>query len=80
MGPGKCVCCGEPVPEGLQVCPSCLKKYGAGAEAVETAEQLRDIAAVLGITAGTDANIKEAMQGILNIAQRLEKMEGNANV
>lgn len=73
MGPEKCVCCGEPVPEGLQVCPSCLKKYGAGPEAVETAEQLRDIAAVLGITAGTDANIKEAMQGILNIAQRIER-------
>lgn len=73
MGPEKCVCCGEPVPEGLQVCPSCLKKNGAGDDAVETAEQLRDIAAVLGITAGTDTNIKDAMQGILNIAQRLER-------
>lgn len=73
MGPDKCVCCGEPVPEGLQVCPSCLKKHGADDDAVEAAEQLRDIAAVLGITAGTDANIKDAMQGILNIAQRLER-------
>lgn len=39
---------------------------------VDTAEQLRDIAAILSIEAGSDANIKEALQGILNIAARLE--------
>ena len=30
-------------------------------------------AAVLSITAETDGNIKEALQGILNIAERLER-------
>ena len=37
------------------------------------AEELRDIAAILSIEGGTDANIKEALQGILNIAARLER-------
>ena len=36
------------------------------------AKELRDIARVLSITAGTDTNIREAMTGILNIADRLE--------
>lgn len=40
---------------------------------LEAAEELRDIAAVLSITAETDGNIKEALQGILNIAERLER-------
>lgn len=38
-----------------------------------TAEELRDIAQVLSITANTDTNIREAMAGILNIADRLER-------
>ena len=38
-----------------------------------TAEGLRDIARVLSITADTDANIREAIVGILNIAERLER-------
>ena len=25
MGEDRCVCCGQPVPEGTQVCPSCMK-------------------------------------------------------
>ena len=37
------------------------------------AEELRDIARVLSITANTDTNIREAMTGILNIADRLER-------
>ena len=37
------------------------------------AEELRDIARVLSITANTDANIREAIVGILNIAERLER-------
>ena len=44
----------------------------AEAEAVAAAEELRDIARVLSIMAGTDTNIREAMTGILNIADRLE--------
>lgn len=39
----------------------------------EAAEELRDIAQVLSITANTDTNIREAMAGILNIADRLER-------
>ena len=35
--------------------------------------ELRDIARVLSITANTDTNIREAMTGILNIADRLER-------
>ena len=34
---------------------------------------VRDIAQVLSITANTDTNIREAMAGILNIADRLER-------
>lgn len=42
-------------------------------EIVEAAEELRDIARVLSIEAGADANIRDAMEGILNIADRLER-------
>lgn len=68
----KCERCREPTAEGLPLCPECMKESGAAAEAVEEAEELRDIARVLSITAGTDTNIREAMTGILNIADRLE--------
>jgi hypothetical protein len=50
-----------------------MKESGAAAEAVAAAEELRDIARVLSITANTDTNIREAMTGILNIADRLER-------
>lgn len=26
----RCVCCGETIPEGTQVCPSCMRRYGIG--------------------------------------------------
>ena len=69
----KCEWCGEPTAEGLPLCPDCMKESGAAAEAVAAAEELRDIARVLSITANTDTNIREAMTGILNIADRLER-------
>ena len=69
----RCERCGQAVPDGLPVCPECLKLAGAGEAEVSAAEELRDIAAILRIEAGTDANIKEALQGILNIAARLER-------
>ena len=62
----KCERCGEPTAEGLPLCPECMKESGVAAE-------LRDIARVLSITANTDTNIREAMTGILNIADRLER-------
>lgn len=45
----------------------------AGLQPKVAAEELRDIARVLSITANTDANIREAIVGILNIAERLER-------
>lgn len=61
-----CERCGKRTAEGLALCPDCMKESGAAAE------ELRDIARVLSITAGTDTNIREAMTGILHIADRLE--------
>lgn len=69
----KCERCGNPSAVGFPLCPACMEESGAAAEAVTAAEELRDIARVLSITADTDANIQEAMQGILNIAERLER-------
>ena len=69
----KCERCGEPTAEGLPLCPACMEESGAAAEIVEAAEELRDIARVLSIEAGADANIRDAMEGILNIADRLER-------
>ena len=67
-----CERCGKRTAEGLALCPDCMKESGAEAEAVAAAEELRDIARVLSITAGTYTNIREAMTGILHIADRLE--------
>lgn len=69
----RCERCGKSVPDGLPICPECLKSAGAGKAEVSAAEELRDIATILRIEAGADANIKEALQGILNIAARLER-------
>lgn len=74
---GKCGLCGVAVPEGLPLCPECLKRAGAGETEVSATEELRDIAAILSIEAGSDANIKQALQGILNIAARLERSVTN---
>lgn len=69
-----CLICGTTIPEGTQVCVSCMKEYGINAtDAVEVAEQLRDIAGVLKITENTDSNIKQSMESLLNIADRLER-------
>lgn len=69
----KCEQCGGPTAEGLPLCPSCMKETGAAADEIAAAEELRDIARILSITADTDANIREAVTGILNIAERLER-------
>lgn len=68
-----CERCGKRTAEGLTLCPDCMKESGAAAEIVEAAEELRDIARVLSIEAGADANIRDAMEGVLNIADRLER-------
>lgn len=70
----RCSICGEAIPEGVQVCKSCMAQYRIEAgEAVEIAEEMRDIAGVLSITANTDGNIKKSMESILRIADRLER-------
>lgn len=69
----QCERCGKQTAEGLTLCPECMKAAGAAAEEVTAAEELRDIARVLSITAGTDTNIRDAMTGILNIADRLDR-------
>ena len=69
----KCEQCGGPTAEGLPLCPDCMRATGAVAVQIAAAEELRDIARVLSITADTDANIREAIVGILNIAERLER-------
>lgn len=73
MNAGRCVICGAVIPEGLQVCKNCMED-GAGAD---EAEELRDIADVLSITANTDSNIKRSMEAILRIADRLERKKKN---
>lgn len=73
MNLNRCEKCGEQTAEGLPICPDCMKAAGASAEEVSAAEELRDIARVLSITAGTDANIRDAVTGILNIAEKLER-------
>lgn len=72
-----CLICGEIIPEGSQVCRECAEHFHIEAgEAIEIAEEMRDIAGVLSITANTDGNIKRSMESILNIADRLER-KGN---
>lgn len=73
----RCLICGAAVPDGAQVCKSCADQfYIEAGEAVEIAEEMRDIAGVLSITANTDSNIKQSMESILRIADRLER-KGN---
>jgi hypothetical protein len=45
----------------------------AGTEYEKEAEQLRDIVKVLRITENTDINIKESIESILRIAERLDR-------
>lgn len=70
----RCLICGAVIPEGAQVCKCCMNAAGIEAgEAAEIAEEMRDIAGALSITANTDGNIKQSMESILRIADRLER-------
>ena len=70
MSRGKCIICGRTLPEeGQEICTDCLVEKSDE----ETAEELRDIADVLSITADTDANIKKSMEAIMRIAYRIER-------
>lgn len=72
----KCLVCGAATPDGIQVCKECAEKIHIEAgETVEIAEEMRDIAGILSITANTDGNIKRSMESILRIADRLERKD-----
>lgn len=69
-----CMICGAAIQEGSQVCKNCAEQFCIEAgEAEEIAEEMRDIAGVLSITANTDGNIKRSMESILRIADILER-------
>lgn len=69
MGRRKCIICGRTLERhGQQICINCAVEKADR----ETAEKLRDIADVLSITANTDGNIKQSMEAIIRIADRLE--------
>lgn len=67
----RCLICGATIPEGAQICESCMEIAGIDTE--EISAELKDIAGVLSITANTDGNIKQSMESILRIADRLER-------
>ena len=67
----KCVICGKVIPKGTQVCPDCMTIMDQ--ERQGAAQELRDIADVLSITANTDKNIQKSTEALLRIASRLER-------
>lgn len=65
----KCQVCGRRSADGLLcVCVECVK----GVAGAEQAQKIRNIASILNISAGTDGNIKDAMESLLEIAEDLE--------
>ena len=64
----ECAKCGKRIAKSEAVCPCCLKETAEAA-----AHELWDIARILEITAGTDANIRDAARGITSIAEKLER-------
>lgn len=71
----RCFACGEIIPEGRHLCRGCAKEHNIKSVGGEAAEELRDIAQVLNITASTDKNIQSSMEAILRIAERLGNKE-----
>lgn len=72
MSREKCIICGKSLPEERQqLCIDCMAESDA-----ETAQELRDIAEVLSITTDTDSNIKNSMEAIMRIADRINRRKG----
>lgn len=65
----KCQVCGKKALEVAEVCPECLQRAAVGKEQIQ---RLRQISDILSITADTDGNIKDCVQGIMEIAEDLE--------
>lgn len=66
----KCHICGKKALEVVEVCPECLQRAAVDPEQIK---RLRQISSILSITAGTDGNIKECMESIIEIANDLER-------
>lgn len=67
---GKCHLCGKKALEVVEVCPECLQRAAVDPEQIK---RLKQISNILSITAGTDTNIKEYMESLLEIAEDLER-------
>lgn len=67
---GKCHICGKKALEVVEVCPECLQRAAVDPEQIK---RLKQISNILSITAGTDTNIKECMESLLEIAEDLER-------
>ena len=67
---GKCHICGKKALEVVEVCPECLQRAAVDPEQIQ---RLKQISNILSITAGTDTNIKECMESLLEIAEDLER-------
>ena len=67
---GKCHICGKKALEVVEVCPECLQRAAVDPEQIK---RLKQISNVVSITAGTDTNIKECMESLLEIAEDLER-------
>lgn len=66
----KCSICGKPALEVVEVCQECLQRAAVDPGQIK---RLKQISSILSITAGTDTNIKECMESILEIAEGLER-------
>lgn len=66
----KCQVCGKRALEVVEVCPECLQRAAVDRGQIK---RLKQISNVLSITAGTDTNIKECMESLLEIAKDLER-------
>lgn len=67
-GMKKCSICGKPALEVVEVCPECLQRAAVDPRQIK---RLKQISSILSITAGTDTNIKECMESILDFATKV---------
>lgn len=79
-----CVICKKMISAGQIFCSECKKRYQimTAEETVESADEIRDVADILSITAGSDTNIKRSMEALLRIAARLRggKQNGQGKI
>lgn len=65
-----CEQCGGYTPEGYALCPSCMRKAGAGEKEVQAAAEVLELVNIINI-GDTDASRKTAIESILKITKRL---------